>query len=365
MKKVVKKEEKGKEIFCAIDLHDESMLVGIAVDKGEPRFNKFNTLADSGVKYLIKELRGTEGANAGARIWVAYEASGSGFRLADMLKEAGFRVSVLAPSHLPTNQKTRSNKTDKRDVLRILGVLRGHVMAGNELPEVWIPPVKLRDDREIVRQRLQAGEELTRIKNRIHGLLKRNGIKKPERVGKNWTKSHIFWLETQAQCTEPGCGAALFSLLRQLKFCLSEKGRLDKGLAELAGTPEYRDRVASVTRVRGVAILTAMTFLTELGDLSRFPNRRALASYLGLTPRSYESGEQDDRKGHISRMGPSRVRKVLNQAAWSIVRWEDEWKDWYFDHTQGGKKPLRKKMITAVMRRLGIWMWHQALAASA
>ena len=110
-----------------------------------------------------------------------------------------------------------------------------------------------------------------------------------------------------------------------------------------------------------MGILTAMVFLTELGDLERFPNRKALGSYLGLVPRSWESGEQSDRKGRISKMGPSRVRKVLNQAAWSLIRWDPYWNKWFKARTPKGK--CRRKMIVAVMRHLGIIMWHLALAA--
>ena len=58
-------------------------------------------------------------------------------------------------------------------------------------------------------------------------------------------------------------------------------------------------------------------------------------------------------------MGPKRLRKLLNQAAWALVTRDADWGAWFEERTCG-KKELRKKMIVAVMRRLGIIMWHVA-----
>jgi transposase len=103
-----------------------------------------------------------------------------------------------------------------------------------------------------------------------------------------------------------------------------------------------------------------MTFLTELGDVHRFQNRRQLGCYLGLIPSTHESGESDDRKGHITRQGPPRVRKMLNQAAWSRVRLDPEVKK---DFAQMAARTGSKKAIVAQMRKLGIYLWHRAMDA--
>ena len=107
--------------------------------------------------------------------------------------------------------------------------------------------------------------------------------------------------------------------------------------------------------------MTAMTFLVELGDVRRFRNRRQVASYLGLVPTSYESGEDDDHKGPITHLGPARVRKVLNQAAWTLVRKDAVWKDRYGPLAARRGAP---KAIVAIMRKLGIELWHRAQAAA-
>jgi transposase len=360
MTRVSKKVGRGKHLFCAIDLHQEKMLVGLAIDKGKAKFKEYN--ADKGgFQALADRLNRLCDRHGGLEVWVAYEASGCGFGLADFLEAAGFRVFVLAPTHLPSTMKSRSQKTDQRDVVRILDVLRGHVLAGASLPSVWTPPQQLRDDRELVRRRLALKEEAARVKNRIHGLLRRYGVKKPDWIKTNWTMSHRVWLASLEGVLDHGAARTLASILRELSYYDQECLLVDRELAALAGEDRYRARVGKLMEIPGVGLLTAMVFLTELGPMERFPNRRAVGSYLGLTPRSFESGEQDDRKGRISKMGPSRVRKVLNQAAWAMIRWSPYWRAWFKRHTPGGKG--RRKMIVAVMRHLGIMMWRQARAA--
>jgi len=190
--------EKGavcKHVFCGIDLHDRSMLAAISEDRGTPRYESFDTMEDEGVTDLLMELHELQECNPGSVVHVAYEASGCGFVLLDILVAEGFVAAVLAPTHLPSSPKSRTDKTDKKDALRVLEVVRGSVLAGNRLPTVWIPPEGLRDDREIVRRRLELGEDLTRTKNRIHGLLRRFGIKRPKAIKSLWTQKHVRWLE--------------------------------------------------------------------------------------------------------------------------------------------------------------------------
>ena len=362
MTNVTQMAETSKNIFCPIDLHQRKMLVGIAVDRDRPSFHEFDTEWDGGVEKLINVLHGLRERHPGAEVWVSYEASGCGFRLADLFMEQGFRASVLAPTNLPVSPRSRTNKTDKRDVIRILEVMRGHVLAGNDLPEVWIPSPELRDHREVVRRRLALKEQLADVKNKIHGLLRRYGVKKPDSLKTNWTKKHLRWLHSEAPALEWGACRTLMSLLREYDFYEKECIAVEQHVLALAESDSYRDKVEALIGFPGVAVLTAMVFLVELGDMDRFPNRRALGNYLGLVPRCWESGEQQDRKGRISKQGPSRVRKVLNQASWSLVRWDPAWKGWFKIHTEEGKNKKRK-MIVAVMRRLGIMMWRTAQAA--
>jgi transposase len=344
------------------DLHDKTMLLKIAVGLEESQMQSIkNTVA--GRVAMIRDLKKRAQAARCDRIVFAYEASGQGFGLYDELTDAGIKCYVLAPTRIARSQHQASRKTDEKDAQQLLELLRAHVLAGNELPTVWIPDAITRDDRELVRTRLDVAEKMTRVKSQIQSLLKRNYVRRDSESGKGWTRPFRIWLK-QALCESeesplgPRSQATLSSLLRQLDFLEEEVKRLDEQVCGLAEEARYAAALEEMTALCGVGTLTALVFLTELGDLSRFANRRQLAAYLGLVPRSFESGNANDRKGHITHQGSSRVRKMLCQATWSRVRWDEKEKEAYGRIV--ARNPKKKKIaVVASMRRLAIKMWHR------
>ena len=347
-------------IMVACDLHDKTMLLKLA--RGREAAEKIsvrNTAA--GRKRLIEQLRERARAVSGGRVIFAYEASGLGFGLHDELTAANIECHVLAPTKIARSTQQRQQKTDEKDADLILQLLRGYVLAGNPLPTVWIPDVQTRDDRELVRARLDAAEKGVTIKVQIQSLLKRNRLTRPTELKSAWTKKAASWLRAVSRDPAVGAGtrATLASLLRQWEFLEEELGRLDEAVASLATSPRYSAMLTELVKLPGVGVLTALVFLTEMGDVSRFANRRQISAYLGLAPRSYESGAANDRKGHITRQGSPRLRRVLCQAVWSRIRQEGP------DHTTYQRlverNPKHKKIaVVATMRRLGVRMWHKA-----
>ena len=320
-------------IMVACDLHDRSMLLKAAQGRSAPiQRSVANTAA--GRDKLVDQLREWSRVAGGAPVMFAYEASGLGFGLYDQLTAAGFRCHVLAPTKIARSPAHRRRKTDERDADRILELLRGHVLAGNPLPDVWIPDPQTRDDRELVRTRLDLAEKLTAVKTQVQGLLKRHGRARPADVGKGWTKKFRQWLRNLTRDKQVGAGqrGTLASLLRQLDFLEEEIGRVELELARLAHDPRYVRSLQEMMKLKGVNVLTGLVILTELGDLRRFANRRQLGAYLGLTPCSQESGAASDRKGHITRQGSSRIRRVLCQATWVVfaarARTESDTRGW-------------------------------------
>jgi len=353
-----------KHIMVGCDLHKDNMLIKVAVglEKAEKK-TYWNT--EGSRNAMIEHLKKRSEAEGGARVIFAYEASFLGFGLCDDLTDEGIDCYVLAPTKIARSVKHRRRKTDERDAERILEIVRGHVLAGGELPAIWIPDKQTRRDRELVRMRLTVGEKLATTKTQIDVLLKRNRLEKPTSAGQNWTRKHQEWLNKAIGAElEPSFGIrlAVESLLRHKKMLEEEISRLDKHIAELAQDKRYNEPVQELTKLKGVGLITAMVFLTEMGDLSRFDNRRQVGSFLGLVPSSYESGESDDRKGHITHQGPARVRKVLCQASWAITRTNAAEGAVY--NRIIGRNPHHKKIaLVAIMRRLAVRMWHLGMLA--
>jgi transposase len=353
----------SKVTIVGCDLHDRSMLLKYAVGKNDPRQKSFLNDFEGRCK-MIEFLVEFSIEHGCERIVFVYEASGQGYGLYDLLRDQGIECFVLSPTHLPKTPKGQRNKTDARDAQMLFEQARGHVLAGNELPIVWSPPQRLRDDRELMRGRIEAAEACTRIKLQIFSLLKRYGIATPEwfRKSRHWSKRFLNWLKEKAQRLDQVVAPLLMALIERFDLFNKQVAEFDREVRKLANTERYRAAVAALRKLPGVGLITAMTFLTEMGDLTRFSNRREVAAYLGLCPSSYESGEADDRKGHITRQGPGRVRKVLCQAAWAAVRLDSEIRDTWV-RIQGNKPGRGKKAIVAIMRQLAIVMWHRALDA--
>jgi transposase len=352
-------------IMVACDLHMKTMVLKIAEGRNSPERRVLDN-TPAGRLALLAQLR-QRAAAADAEIVFAYEASSLGFGLYDELGAAGIRCHVLAPSKMVRSSKQKKIKNDDRDAEWILETLRGHVLAGNALPEVWVPDAATRDDRELVRSRVDAAQKLAVTKTQIKGLLKRVYLDRPSGLGKGWTKRLLAWLRGLTGDDSPlGCGAraGLASLLRQLVFLDREVRQLDDHLYKLATTPRYARQFYALFRLHGVGVVTAMVYLTELGDVTRFRNRRQLGAYLGLVPSSHESGASSDRKGHITRQGPSRVRHVLCQAAWVCVR-RDPREKAAFERVVARNRKHRKIAVVASMRRLAVRMWHAACDAQA
>jgi len=353
-----------KCMLAGCDLHDKTMLLKLAVGRAAATKRSFSNDSE-GRRAMSAELKQRALAAGAARIVFAYEASGLGFNLYDELTAQDIICHVLAPSKIERSPKHRRSKTDEKDATRILEILRGHYLAGNALPAVWIPDQQTRDDREVVRARLDAQDKCVALKTQIRTLLKRNGVEKPAGLGASWTREYRAWVAALSTCDEPlawGARQHLASLLRQMESLEAEVQALERSVGELATQPRHAKQVEQITKLKGVGVLSAMVFLVEMGNPERFANRRQVGAFVGLVPSSAESGETSDKKGHITHQGPARLRYILCQAVWNRVRGDPDEKAVY--ERIVARNPKHKKIaVVAAMRRLAIRMWHLTKAA--
>jgi transposase len=346
-------------IFVGIDLGDKNSVARIAVDREKSeRLGFVNTRA--GRTRLFREVKRRAEQAGGGKILMAYEASSCGFILHDEAEQEQIACCVLPPTKMEKSVEQRKHKNDDRDADDVLEKLRGHILAGNRLPKVWVPDLQIRDDRELVRTRLDLGEKQTQVKAQIQMLLKRYGLEKPEGVGSAWTRSYGAWLVALNESAQQGQGFrhTLSSLLRQLKALETEIQQMDGLVETLAEEDRHKPIVEELTEEHGVGVLTAMVYKTEVGYAGRFRRGRQFGKFSGLTPTSHESGERNDHKGHISRQGPPRLRKILCQASWVHIRHDKRSRQLYQRLVR--RNPKKKKIaIVAVMRRLAVRLWHR------
>ncbi len=144
----------------------------------------------------------------------------------------------------------------------------------------------------------------------------------------DWSKRSVAWLSAVAAGDEghllPGVRAVLAGLVELYVSYSEQLKTLDKVIGELA-KKAHANAFRKLKLMKGVGTLTAMIFLTEIGDLNRFANRRQLAAYLGLASHLNRANATIAKDG--SRVRDSQVRHVLCQAAWTAIRCTDKWKD--------------------------------------
>ena len=176
-------------IMCGTDAHNKHLVNRIAVNLEEPKtLTVANTLRDR--HRLFRELKALAKDHKDVRIVLVYEASYCGFTIYDDCVAAGIECYIVAPTKLRKSHSETQRKNDWRDAQALLETLRGHLLAGNDLPAIWIPDHTTRDDRELVRTRMSCGEKLTAVKAQVQALLKRNSSVKDPDAGTAWTKQY-------------------------------------------------------------------------------------------------------------------------------------------------------------------------------
>jgi transposase len=288
-------------LWVALDVHKLSIVAAtLPVSGGEPDLHRIET-TERAVRRFIDRLGGAEG------LAVCYEAGPGGFDLLRLLSGMGVACDVVAPSLVPVRAGDRV-KTDRRDAKKLVRLFRA-----GELTFVSPPTPQTEGLRELMRCRDDLRCARTAARHRVAKQLLRHG--RIYREGKKaWTKTHRAWVARQ-RLEDEFAQAALAQMLIHLEGLDRQIDALDRDLEQIADDQPWRERVAALCAFRGIATRTALGLIAEIGDFKRFAHPRELASYLGITPSEYSSGEQQHR-GHITKAGNRHARRLLVEAAW-------------------------------------------------
>lgn len=239
-----------------------------------------------------------DGLPAGSRI--AVEASGYCYWLIDEMQSRGHKPVLTHPVEAK-RRMGRTKKTDRVDAQALAMLLRN-----GTLPEVWIPPAALRDQREPMRLRMALSRTRTRLKNRIHGVLGRFNIRIA--VSDLFGVEGRAQLELQKQRLPEYTRASVEQALRVLD-CVEQEIEVAEGSIRQMLQQDEATRL--LDSLPGVGPVLSAVLALEIGDVRRFATGAQLASYAGLTPSVYSSG------GH-TRLGP--VGQAVNRTLkWAFV----------------------------------------------
>ena len=240
---------------------------------------------------------------------ICYEASYIGYTLQRDLAEKGYHCDVVAPTSIPS-PRGKQVKTDRIDADQL-----AQFYANGLLTYVSTPELEQEQDRDLLRSRQKLLDQQTELRKHIQALLRRNGrhFKAETHYKTHWTLPHYAWLNKTIEAASGSFKINLSLLVRQLKALNDVLAEYDEQIEVLARTPRYEKPVQALICYKGIKNLFALTMITEIGYVKRFPHPRQLASWIGMDIREYSSGGKHNRFG-ITKHGNRFLRTAFVEA---------------------------------------------------
>lgn len=290
--------------FVGLDVHAQTIAVAVAEPDGQVRSAGVIPNDADAVRRLVKKLGKPE------QLRVCYEAGPTGYVLYWQLTKLGVHCEVVAPTLVPMKAGDRV-KTDRRDAQKLARCYRA-----GDLTPVWVPDAAHEALRDLVRAREAAKRDQLRARHRVSKFLLRQGRRAPAGVTA-WSKQYRLWLQQQ-RFEQAAQQATLEDYLHELEHQSARVMRLEHCIdTAVEQVPQQmRQVINALQSLRGVAKISAVTLVAELGEISRFEHPRQLMGYSGIVPREHSSGERV-RRGSISKTGNAHVRRIVLEAAWA------------------------------------------------
>ena len=288
--------------YVGLDVHKETIAVAIAQEgRSEPRY--YGEIPNSAVaiRKLVKKV-----ASSGERVSFCYEAGPCGYDVYRQLIDLGQKCDVVAPSLIPKKSGDRV-KTDRRDANALTRLYRA-----GELTPVWVPDKEQESIRDLTRAREDMKSMEGHAKQRLGAFLLRHGKKFPGKC--KWTQAYYRWLE-EITFEMPAQQIVLQEYVDTVKHMKGRVAALEEEMRQAMQGWSLAPVVTGLMALRGVELITAMTTVAELGDISRFTSARQIMAHLGLVPSEHSSGNRKQRGG-ITKTGNGHARRVLIEASW-------------------------------------------------
>ncbi len=300
-----KKIGKRQKIFVGIDVHLKSWDVTCVTHKGYCRSFNQQPSAEALAAFLRREFPEGE-------YHAVYESGFTGFSTYYALTAVGIRTIVANAADVPTTQKEKLLKTDRRDSRKLAESLRN-----GDLKGIHVRPVEDLDDRSLVRIRKTFKREESATKARIRHLLYTNGVEIPVQHSRCWSLAFKTWLREEAVLLGAGRNS-LTMLLDHLEALHKEVLAAGRAVRKMVRSEKYAEPLRRLMTVPGIGINFAVALLTEIGDFNRFPNERGFACALGLIPTCHNSGDTVSNGEKIFR-GNRTIGSMMIETAWKAV----------------------------------------------
>jgi len=228
---------------------------------------------------------------------IALEATNGWYYFYELLEEHCGQIVLAHPLKTRAIAEARI-KTDSIDATTL-----AHLLRTDLLPTSYIAPREIRDTREVLRYRASLVSLQTSLKNRVHAILDKNGIR--------IAASNIFGKKAVAHLRELPVRACYrqeidgyLRLMESLGLLLAE---VDEKIRELV---HLSPDATLLLTIPGIGYYSALLITSEIGDIHRFSSGKKLCSYAGLVPSVSSSGGKT-RYGAITKQGSKWLRWIL------------------------------------------------------
>ena len=292
-------------LFCGVDFHKRTCTIFVVDSEGK----QIGTTKRVSTDRLLIEIANLR------NVVVGIECSGGVNHTVDKLKAQGVDVRIV------NSNRARAigyggKKTDEKDAEMIARLLRADF-----IPEVTHRSNASRNMSMLITAREQLVNQRTQTICHIRGLLREYGLTMNTGVDSffNETADCIALLKKQ----NPLLGEVLEKQFERVKSLKAEESAINDAVEQATCADERIERIRSIP---GVGLLGAYLMVAVVDDISRFPDARSFASYLGLVPRESSSGDTR-RLGSVTKAGNETLRRYLIHGARAVLNSKNFSKD--------------------------------------
>jgi transposase len=286
--------------YVGLDVHSRESVFVVENEAGAIVARGSVPTTVSGMKHL------RDSCSLPAATGVALETGTVAFFVARELARLELKPVVIDAHEVRRKAQRPEQKSDTRDALELCeGLRRGFYRSLVHVPSPAISDLRTTLSRRRHFIRIQTAE-VNAVKRLLRGFGRNSGRRGSLRTDAHWQSllaSDLLPEQLREHVHHH------YAVWRQA----AELGRaLDHSLGDTAR--ERRDAVKRLETVPGVGPIVALTTIAVLAEVSRFESAKHAASYAGLVPSTFQSGERDAH-GHITKRGSAELRAMLCEAA--------------------------------------------------
>jgi len=354
------------ERVFGMDVHKNVLVTTIITEEGEE--TRWSGVEAGDLKNLmewLKEKNCLKGVMESTGIyWVPIYVT---------LVDNGFQVTVANAHQVKAIPGRKTDELDSQWLARIFS-------AGLVKPS-YIPEKKIMELRNLTRLRVALLEEQTAFKNRAHKTLQICNIRLASKLSNIFGKDGQMLLNAlmkresideviekygskrlkakKEEVKESILGVLNETDIIQLKICLENINRLEEQIRQLnakIATMINKKDVERISKVPGLAEVSASAVIAEIADPRRFQNDKKINSWSGLAPSTYQTGGKKPKSGHITKKGNKWLRRTLVQCAKVAIKARNSQIRQFYLRIRGRRG--HNIAIVATARKLLDIIWH-------